>query len=443
MSQTADAKPAFRRLLRIWSTLLSGSVLAQLLNLLAFAIAARALPLEMLGGIALIQGTAKLIDGLINIRSGVALTTYCARFQAANDKDGFVGLLKAGFVLDCMTAAMAATIAAGVLWMFAGVIGVPESLVEYAPFYALVVLVSVPGLHLAVLRTFDRYGAIAVSDVVSAVLRVVLFALGFALDAGPLWFLVAWLATDILAQVIPLKLAFAELKAQGYPSVLKAKARATIASLPGFWKMIWATNFTTSVRALSEQGDVVLVGWLAGPSAAGVFRIAKAAAAPVLQLGFPVQQAAFPELARLYAEGKHDRFDRDGVMYCAIGAGIGLVCVIGAWIAGPLIIRIMAGAGNGAAVPVMTALVIAYAIYLAGIALLPMASALERMGGFLIATIISALAFGAAASFAIGQWGAIGAPAAMIVHNSVWLIIAAYAVISARPTRASAGTTAP
>lgn len=443
MSQVINTTPALRRLLRIWSTLLSGSVLAQILNLLAFAIAARALTLEMIGGIAMIQGIARLIDGLVNIRSGVALTTYCARFEAANDRGGFVGLLKAGFVLDCVTAAIAAVIAAVVLWMFTGVVGVSEALVECAPYYALVVLVSVPGLHLAVLRTFDRYGAIAVSDVVGAVLRILLFALGFALDAGPLWFLVAWLATDILVQVIPLTLAFAELKTRGYPSVIKARARATIGGVPGFWKMIWTTNFTTSIRSLSEQGDVVLLGWLAGSSAAGVYRIAKAAAAPVLQLGFPVQQAAFPEMARLHAEGKHDRFDREGIMYCAIGAGIGLVCIFVAWIAGPMIIWIMAGAGNDAAVPVMTAAVIAHAIYLTGIALLPMASALERMDGFLIATIVSALAFGAAAMFAIGQWGAIGAPAAMIAHNTVWLIIAAYAVISARPTQASERTTTP
>lgn len=441
MSQITNTKPALRRLLRIWSTLLSGSALAQLLNLLAFAIVARALTLEMIGGIAMIQGIARLIDGLVNIRSGVALTTYCARFKDSNDKDGFVGLLKAGFVLDCMTAAMAAAIAAGVLWMLADVVGVSETLVEYAPYYALVVLVSVPGLHLAVLRTFDRYGAIAVSDVAGAVLRVLLFGLGFVLDAGALWFLVVWLATDILVQLIPLTLAFAELRIRGYPSVFKARARATIAGLPGFWKMIWTTNFTTSIRALSEQGDVVLLGWLAGPSAAGVFRIAKAAAAPVLQLGFPVQQAAFPELARLQAEGQHDRFDREGMMYSAIGGGIGLVCVFIAWIAGPLIIMIMAGAGNDAAIPVMTAAVIAHAIYLTGIALLPMASALERMDGFLIATIVSALAFGAAALFAIGHWGAIGAAIAMIAHNSVWLIIAAYAVITARPKQASVRTT--
>ncbi len=417
-----------RRLSVIWAKLLSGTVIAQLVNLLTLAIAARFLSMEILGGIVIIQSFVRVVDGVINLKVGTTLTKFGIGLLEDKDDKGFGNLLRVSFAVELFSAALAAALSAAALWLFAENFGVPDDLLAYAPVYALVALVSLPGLHLSVMRVFDRFGLFAGAEVFGAIGRLFAIILVFAFDFGPIAFFLAWTFGDMFARLMPFCLALRELGRHGHSFWGRPRFGDATERSPGFWNMIAATNGTTAVRSISSEGDVVLVGWILGPSAAAIFRIGKAAATPLLQLGMPIQQAAFPELTRFWAQGEKRSFFKHGVIYCSVGAALGLVASICAYFAAPYVIQIMASTTYRDAEPVFIGQCVAIAVYLAGIALLPMASSMQKMGAFFGASVLATIAFIIFAPFLTNQYGPAGMAFASIVHNATWFLATSFFV---------------
>ena len=419
---SAGPRTFLARLVRIVGTLGAGRLLAQLLGLGALAIAARGISLEMLGGIAVIQSTVLLIGGLLAMQSGPSLIRFGSVLLARSDRDGFIDLLKAGVLLDLAAALVSALVAVAVLVELGPSLGVPRELAHLAPLYALARVTALPGLHLTVLRLLDRHELIAGSEVAVALLRVCLFAIALAAEAGAAWYLLLWLACDVLLNLAPFALALRELARRGFGGLVAARARA---DQPGFWRMIFTLYISGTLRSLHEQGDVVLVGWLAGPTAAGLYRIVRAAAQPVLQLMSLFQDALLPEMARLWAEGSRRVFLREGAVAALLASGAALIAIGAALALGGPLLTLIGGPEAAAARGSFLLLVVAHGVALVGIVGPTMLIAIGRPGEILLAVSIGTVAFLATALVGIPVYGAWGAALAVLAFRVTWMVVAA------------------
>ena len=409
-----------------WSRLVFGNGLSQAINLVALAVLARATSIEIVGGIAIIQGFCFAVDGLLNFRSGVPLTKYGTEYHAQNRLDEMAGIMKAGFALEVVSAIAAGTLCVVALVSFPGLIGVPDEIQRYAWIYSVVVFVSLPGLPISVFRVYNRFGLIAVCDIAGAATRLVLVGLCWWQQMDSQFFLFAFLAGDVIVRVLNIVLSQVVLYRMGVPSLWQASSRKALQKAENFWRMVWATNMTTSGRALTETGDLVLAGYLLGPTVAGLLRVAKSLAAPLLMVGSPVQQVLFTRLTGYWIEGRPDRLRKEALAATALTGSFGFAAILGAYFLGSLFILIIAGEGFAAASPLLSMQVVAYAVYLLGITLLPICAALEKMDIFFIGTVAGVLFFFGFASVATPAIGSIAIPLASALSNFVWAAVVVF-----------------
>ncbi len=409
-----------RSLLVGWSKLVSGNVAAGVLRLIGFVIAAQALDIAALGVIVLIEAYVRFVDGVFNFQSVNVLTRFLAEAKHQKDSLRFSGFVKAGFVIDGVTACVACAIAVASLPLVGPHVGVSGEWIGLAMAYALVILTRILGVTEAVLRCFDKFWAIGLRGTISAFLVVAGSLVAWSMNAGAAAFLAVWMIAEVIANVIFAAWTVAVLRRNGAADIWRADARKEIRAAPGFWSMLWQTNATFGVRLFSQEGDVLIAGALLGPAAAALLRAAKNLASMLGQLGRPLQQVASAPIAILWAEKNYRRilsYSGELSLYAVLGGGV--ITLFFVVFAKPTL-SILFGADFVAASAVLVLLLFARSIYLSGVALLPTMITLEISDRFLLSVIIATAMFYIAIATLIGPLGLVGIGVAHVVFDAVW-----------------------
>jgi O-antigen/teichoic acid export membrane protein len=290
--------------------------------------------------------------------------------------------------------------------------------------YCIAILTNVLGMPRAVLRLFDRYGLTVMRDVAVFGLRLVFVVMLYFWDAPDQSFVLAWLAAEVAGNVGLVLMAFRELHRHHFRQILGANASAAVRTLPGFWTTMWSTNLIGGIRIASQEGDVLLVGAILGPTAAGTFKVAKSLASLLAQVGNAVQQSVFPDIARLWAEGRVTEFRTFSRQVNWLAGGMGLLCLAAAWpVAAPLV-RLTAGDDYLAAAPAFVVQVAVHVIGLFGVTFLPMATSLGKMPDLLKIHAAASLLFFAAVPVVLPSVGVVGAALGHLLYMAVWWIAA-------------------
>jgi glycosyltransferase involved in cell wall biosynthesis len=174
------------RLIRNLGYLLSGSLVAAGLGLIALALTARALGPAELGLLALIEAYARVIDRFIRLEPWQALIKYGADALEGDRPEDFRSLLKFGVLVDVGGALCSAIVAVTFVAMVGPWLDWSAQTVQMAAVYSASLIFQLSATPIAVLRLFDRFGVFAWLEVATALARVILFAVAFLAGAG-LW----------------------------------------------------------------------------------------------------------------------------------------------------------------------------------------------------------------------------------------------------------------
>ena len=333
-----------------------------------------------------------------------------------------VGLLRFGFTFDASTACIGAIvglIAAGpvgtVLW------GWEAETVMWARLYCIVVLLDFTGTWTAALRLFDRFDLLAVQGLVAAAVKLtgVLWAVvqGWGLEG----FITIWIAADLAGLITSGLLALTAAARIGVLGAPMAPLRQVAAQHRGIVPFLLTTNWHGTVRMVSKEADVLVVGGLLGPAGAGLYRIVKQVASLLPRASEPLYQAVYPELARLWSAGEHARFRQmlnRSTAWAALAAFV--ACVLFAvW--GKAVMAMLLqpdyAEAHGAALIYLVATGLAMASFAFHPAALAMDRPAESFGVLLACTI---LYFFVLAPM-ISRWGLEGASAAYVVFYLSWV----------------------
>ncbi|MGH6911196.1 MAG: lipopolysaccharide biosynthesis protein, partial [Phenylobacterium sp.] len=125
-----------------------------------------------------------------------------------------------------------------------------------------------------------------------------------ALGGGLRGFLIAWLAAA-LAEFAALWLLGGWVASRRIGGrALVGGVRGVAADNPGLWRFMWAANADVTFGELSARVAPLIIGWILGPAATGLFAVAQRASVVISQPGQILGQAAYAEFARLVAAGQ-------------------------------------------------------------------------------------------------------------------------------------------
>lgn len=316
-----------RRAVKNVGYLASGGAAAAGLQFITLILTARTLGPAALGILALIEAHVRLIDSLVRLEPWQAVIKYGAD-NLENDKPlAFRALVKLGVLVDIGGATAAALIALAFAPVIGYLSGWSDETIQLACLYSLVLLTRLSATWTGVLRLFNRFGLIAIQQTLASTLRLCLVFLAFLAGAGLEIFLMIAAISSLFSHTIIVTAGWWALRSEGHGGFLKAPLRGVTKQHPKIWSFMWVLNISALIRRVTREADTLIVGGVLGPAAAGLFHVAKKLGDALLVLAAPIQQAVYPDIARLWARGEIERF-RQMVIRLNWLTGVGVTMTI-------------------------------------------------------------------------------------------------------------------
>lgn len=358
--------------------LLSGKAGAGLISLAYLVLAARALGSRDYGMLVLMHSYVLAVGGIVCFPGWHAVVRYGADALANGDVGRLGRLLRFTAKVEFFAGALAIAIAIALVPWVGPLLGWSAKVQSFAPIYCLAivgVLRTTPAGYLQLTGRFDLLGW---HNLAMPLTRLTGALIAWFLSLGLIGFLVAWLMAAVVEWVSLWILAWFVWRRLHSHVGFATEGGTAIFDNPGIWKFMIGANADATFSELASRLSPLTVGWILGPTAAGLLSIAQRSTVVLTQAAVITGQASYAELARLAVEGK-----RAHIIQRSLGHTIGIsmllaIPLIGVLAAFPTAIAtLLGGASFAAAAPLLVWLGVSQAIFLAAP---PMSATLIALG---------------------------------------------------------------
>ncbi|KRA83605.1 lipopolysaccharide biosynthesis protein [Altererythrobacter sp. Root672] len=419
LSASVNENPLLKSRIGSVVHLLTGNFGVAVTMLASTAVAARTLGAADFGALALILALGRVCERLVRFESWQPLIRFVAAEENAADPKRLSQLYAYGLLLDVSSAFLAAVLCVITGWLAASHVGLSPDQGRLVVIYAAAIAINFRGMASAALRMSGKFRTIAYVQFVGGLTRLVLALLVFLTGGSLLEFIAAWTFAQALDSIVFNWIGLRALAQNGIPSPFKASWRGLPAKFPGFLGFAFSTNMSSALRTLTHEADTLLVGFFAGPAAAGLYFLSRRIAKIAQQGGDLIQTVAYPDLARMWT-GKGIANFAQTVKWLQVILAVGAVVAITlCWFAGEWALHLVFGPDFVGAFPMLLAQLLAVALVLHAA---PSRSALLAMNR---PTYVLAVAAGSTAIFfvtafaAMPSLGAVGVNLAHIAFGFV------------------------
>ena len=365
------------RIYRNLALLLGGKAAAGLISLVYLAIAARILGPADFGRLALISGYTLVIGGIVNFPGWHAVVRYGASAVAAGDAPRLFRLMRFTAKIELSAGACAVLIAALAAPLLGPHLGLDRDIMRYVAPYSLAVLATVRTTPTGLLQLLGRFRLLSLHSIINPLVRLagtILVAIGgFGLPG----FLIAWLLAALAECLSMWALGWWCLR-RTFPDRPAAGAISAARENPGLLRFMLLANADATFADLSPRVALLIVGWVLGPIAAGLYSVGQRATVVIAQPAILLGQASYSELAHLVTRGGTAAMLRRALLRC-IGVAMlsaSPILLLLALFPRP-IVDLLAGNAFAAASGIMLWLMIARVVRVAAP---PLSAALIAMG---------------------------------------------------------------
>ena len=426
--KTSLSSPAFDIRAMLFSRLgsimhlLTGSVAVAVVMALSTIVAARALGPQAFGIFALVLTVGRICERLIRFESWQPLIRFGSQEDIEDDPKAMGELFLLGLLLDIACALLAAAVMLVAGYLLLPVIGLDTSQFYLLLIFAPAIAFNIRGMPTAAMRMAGQFRLLAYFQLFSATLRLIMGAIAWGLDASLPVFLAIWTTAQLLDTAVFGILGARAIGQLKIANPLLAWTSSLTTSFPGFMSFAWSTNASSALRTLTHEADTLLVGALVGPTAAGVYHIAKRFAKVAQQIAAHVQTVLYPDLARMWARKRFADVRAIKIkVQCALGA-IGFLIIAAVAAVGESGVKWLFGQEFGMVYPLLLTQLVAVTLIMIAAPARSTMLAMNRPGMILRIAILATITFFVAAVIAIPMTGAIGANYGHIVFGGVTLI---------------------
>ncbi len=417
-SWTADT--LLRRLISNASMLLGGKAVTAIFGIGYLALAARGLSLEAFGTLILIHTYTQAVGDITKFQSWQAVLTYGTPAWNDGRIHDLRKILRFTVRLDAIGAIAGLVVALLGIPLAQYMFGWAPETAELATYYVLSIIFFDIATTTGVLRLYDRFDLTAAQSSLSAFIKLLGTAVAFYWGAGLEAYLATWMISEIIPCLVLIGLAVRELRRQGVLAPQPERTdTAPVQWAPDrkVWGFVWSANLNTTLQLVLTHFGTLAVGAMLGAPAAALYRIARqlteALTTPVKLL----TPTIYPELARLAVRNANAEMRRF-MMRAALLAGVGASALVGVLIvAGPWLLRAVAGPNFAPAYGAMVILGIAAAIRLGSFPLEPMLISSGQALSALKVRMVTTAFYMALMFFLCSRLGLVGAGLALLIAS--------------------------
>lgn len=397
--------------------LVGGKAAAGLISLIYMVIAARMLGPRDYGVLMLVHGYAMAVGGIVEFPGWHAIVRYGAHALEAKDHDRLLRLLRFAGAIEGAGGIASIITAAALSPVIGPRLGWSVEAQAFAIPYSLAVLASIRATPAGYLQLVGRFDLLGAHNVVAPLTRLAGAMIAALAGAGLRGFLIAWLAAALAEWLamwgLGIWIARRHIGGCGLMGPIGNAAREN----PGIWRFMIGANADVTFTELSGRIAPLIVGWVLGPVATGLYAIGQRATMIIQQPAQILGQAAYAEFARLIAAGGSGAAVRRALIHCTGVATAIAIPVVGAMgVAGMPIAILLGGPGFAAAAGLIGWLAASRLILLIAPAIGSALVALGRPGWSVTTNVVVSLILLPLLPFTLAHWGLAGAGVHAVVQ---------------------------
>lgn len=258
---------------------------------------ARSVGPELLAYFALAQVYARIMNDLFNVQTWESLIKF-----GANQGEGhqLAKIIKMNLLIDILSALFAFVLATLLLKEIGALLGWDETLIELAFLYSFVIPFTLTTFTIGVPRLFNKFAFIAKIQVAMAAVKLISIAIISYFDGEIRSFTATYIIIDIFINISLVGYSLALLKKEKILNWRRTKIHLDREQL----KFLWWTNLRTVVRIPVRQLDILIINQVMPMDSVGIYKAYKEIVGLIGRLGDPINQAIYPEYAKLLGKGK-------------------------------------------------------------------------------------------------------------------------------------------
>jgi O-antigen/teichoic acid export membrane protein len=428
----------FRRLFINAGKLLSANVVAGVLGLVSVVLAARALGPDRYGVFALVIVYEVTVGKLVSFNAWQAVIKFGSEALHANDRPGLRQLVKFGYCLDVSSALVGTIVAIALAGPTIALLGWDQSVRPLLVLYSVLILFTLNGTPVGILRLFDRFDLLGYTAILNALVRLAGVAWCVVTKQDLFGFVLVYLITGVAGQLYQVFASLWVLRRQGIGMIVQEPLRGVRARFPGILDYVWTTNLTMTIRMLSREADGLFIAALTTPAALGLFTVAKQFSIAMPKLSDPLSQALYPELARAWTKRDHKQFlslIKRTTVFTSLFAFSSwfLFLLLGRWV-----IHLTVGPAFQDAYWVAVVYMLALVVFLCGVTLTPSLLAIGLARKSFFANVAATIMYFALLFPLVRHLGIVGASLAYVGFFVTWSAIMVYYLLGVLRTEPAA-----
>lgn len=402
----------FRSLLKNSSYLAISRVVAAVASLASVSLSAHALGVLLFGALILITSYARAASGLSKFQSWQLIVRYGGR-AIHGDIEDFKTSTGFAFALDAVSGVGGMLIAAAVLPLIAGWVGIQPDQLWLAMFYCTLLPTMGAATPSGVLRALDRFDLISWQSTATPILRVLFVLAAYFAGAPFVAFVGIWYLSDLAGDLYLWFLAWRELKRRGLLKGIRPTLRPE--TLPGAWRFAIHVNLNASLQAAWGPIARLAVGGLLGPAGAALFRVASSLSDSAAKPADLLAKAFYPEVMRMDLRSKKPwKLMARGT---ALASAVALVVILILLLGGKTLVTWLFGKAFLGAHDALVILMVVPFISVFSFPLPPMLYALDRPDAPVTARLVGSAVFFLSIAPLSWSWGVVGAAIAFVLGN--------------------------
>ncbi len=293
--------PKRKGLKRNYTYLLTANIIASLIGIISLVITTHVLTVTNFGLLMLIQVYVMIVGQFVSFKTWQPVIKYGIDLLNESDLAGFTSLIQTAFKIDIVTAFIGFLLALGLAWPVFTVMDWDKGSFDILLIYCLTILLNFSGPGMGILRIFDRFDLIAMQQILFQSVRCVCLVFCWKANLGLNAIIYSWVIPEILAYFFLMSLGFYELRRQKIKLLIPVPI---FSKQKEFFSFIIANNFDSSIRAVSRNIDVLLIGFFAGQAQAGIYKLAIQLSGVITRFTDPIYQLLLPVFTELVSKGK-------------------------------------------------------------------------------------------------------------------------------------------
>lgn len=283
--------------------LLSGKAAAGVISLGSIAIAARMLGVQQYGILNLVHGFAMLMSGTIAFSGFHGMVRYGADALSRGAHSQFRNLIFLLSIIEFGMAALAIVIAMLLVPWIGTKLGWSEQALQFGPIYSFAILATVRATPQGLLQLAERFDLIGLHPLIMPSIRLAGAIVIYFNDGGLMAFLWVWLLAAVAEGLSMWVLCWIGARHLGKDAEERPTLKRARKDNPGIARFIAITNLDLTLRDIAPKATPLVVGWMLGPAAAGLFALAQRASAILIQPAQMLGEAVYPVVTKLIISG--------------------------------------------------------------------------------------------------------------------------------------------